>query len=309
VKVLHGNPSEWDLGGRGHVVSIGVYDGVHRGHRHVLGMVMKAAVDGGVGSAVLTFDRHPRAIVMPEKAPKLLTTLGRRIELFQELGIDVVGVLPFQTHVRDLSPEAFVDSVLVNALHTSLIIVGEDFRFGQNRSGDLDSLRLLGERLGFDVEIVDLVNGDGPLSSTRIRQLVAAGDIAGAAIALGRPFELPGRVVGGDGRGTQIGIPTANLDVPLGLALPGRGVYAVRMMLEDGFVPGVANVGVRPTFGGTRETVEVHVLDWEGEIYGKDVTVCFEHRIRDERKFASVDHLVKQIGGDVAEARRLLQGD
>jgi riboflavin kinase/FMN adenylyltransferase len=306
VRVLHGNPRRWELEGR-HVVSVGVYDGVHRGHRHVLGMVIGSAAARGDRSAVLTFDRHPMSVVAPERAPRLLTTLGRRIELFGDLGLDVTGVLAFQRHVRDLSPEDFVGDILVGVFRASAIVIGEDFRFGRDRAGDVASLRDYGDRWDFEVEVVGLVNGDGPLSSTRIRTLIADGDIGAAAEALGRPFELPGRVVQGEGRGTTIGIPTANLDVPLGLAVPARGVYAVRVEIPgEGTVPAVANIGIRPTFGGTRETVEVHLLDRNDDLYGADLRVCFEARIRDERKFPSVEELIAQIDDDIAEARRLL---
>lgn len=306
MKVLHGDPSGWEVEGR-HVVSIGVYDGVHRGHRHVLGLVTGAAAERGDRSAVLTFDRHPLAVVAPERAPRLLTTLGRRIELFGEIGLDVTGVLAFRRHVRGLSPEAFVGDILVEVFRASMVVIGEGFRFGRDRAGDVTSLRGFGERWDFEVEVVGLVDGDGPLSSTRIRTLIADGDVAAAAEALGRPFELPGRVVRGEGRGAKIGAPTANLDVPLGLALPARGVYAVRVEVPGvGTVPGVANIGVRPTFGGSRETIEVHLLDRDDDLYGADLRVCFQSRIRDERKFPSVEELIAQIDRDITEARRLL---
>lgn len=305
--VLHGDPSGWNPGARRHVVSVGFFDGVHRGHRHVLGSVMHAATERSEGAAVLTFDRHPLSVVAPERAPRLLTTLGRRLELFEALGLDVVGVLTFEGRIRDLSPDAFAESVLAGAMRASLVAVGEDFRFGRDRAGDAAMLHRLGERFGFEVTVVPLVDGNGPLSSTRIRTLVADGEVAAAAEALGRPFELPGRVVEGEGRGSRIGIPTANLDVPLGLVLPARGVYAVRVAMPDGAPrDGVANIGVRPTFGGSRQTFEVHLIDGAGDLYGTELSVSFVGRIRDEQRFGSVEELVAQIRQDIREARRLL---
>lgn len=307
MRVEHGDPALWDLGARPHVVTIGVYDGVHRGHQHVLGRVRAAAAARGVGMGLVTFDRHPLAITAPERAPRLLTSLGRKLELFEEAGVEAVGVLPFGEGVREMTPAAFVDVVLADAFHAVEVVVGEDFRFGKDRAGDPELLGTLGGSLGFVVSVLPLVNGDGPLSSTRIRELIATGEVAAANEALGRLFELRGRVVRGSGRGSRIGIPTANLEVANGIAVPGRGVYAVRVDRPAGeAMEGVLNIGVRPTFGGTREVIEVHLLDHEGDLPVGELRVRFVERIRDERRFASPEELVAQITRDIDTARRIL---
>jgi riboflavin kinase/FMN adenylyltransferase len=209
--------------------------------------------------------------------------------------------------VRLLAPEAFATELLVNGLGAVSVTVGSDFRFGNDRAGDAGTLEGLGESLGFGVSVVSLVGDDGPLSSSRIRRLVADGEVAAAADALGRPHEVVGPVVPGDGRGRGIGVPTANLDLPPMLAVPGRGVYAVRAS-TDGveWIPAVANIGVRPTFGGDAERLEVHLLDTDLDLYGRALRVRFIARIREERTFDGVESLVAQIRDDVETARSLL---
>lgn len=308
MRVVRGLPDEWGLERRRRAVTIGVYDGVHRGHRHVLDRLGDRARElDGLETVVVTFDPHPLSVIAPEAAPKILTTVEHRIELFSQLGIDVVAVLHFDRPVRDLSPAGFAVRVIDGALSARVVVVGEGFRFGRDRTGHVGLLREFGSVHGFETEIVPLAGGDAPISSTRIRAFVASGDVVAAAEALGRPHEIRGEVVPGDGRGRTIGVPTANLSVPTRLAVPARGVYAVRAgPAGEPLVPAVANIGVRPTFGGAEETVEVHLIDVERDLYGRIVRIGFVERIRDERRFGGVEDLVAQIADDIARARVLL---
>ncbi len=309
MNVQRGAYDEWVPPEGGAAVAIGVYDGVHRGHQAVLAALRgRAAELGGLPVTVLTFDRHPLEIVDPERAPRLLTSEERKLELLAARGVDTVAVLTFDEEVRALTPDDFAADILAGGLGASLVAVGADFRFGKGRAGDVDELRTLGLGLGFYVEELDLVGDGAPVSSTAIRAAVAGGDVAAAARALGRPFELRGTVVRGEGRGRQIGFPTANVETDPRLLVPARGVYAVWATVAGARRPGVVNVGVRPTFGEDREVVEVHVLDFDGDIYGAGVTLEFVARLREERRFAGVEELVAQIEQDVAAGRELLAG-
>jgi riboflavin kinase/FMN adenylyltransferase len=287
-------------------VTIGNYDGVHLGHQTVLtDLAERASALGGLPRAVLTFDPHPVAVMAPEYAPRLLTSIDQRIEILDYLGVDTVGVLPFE-RVRMMNPEQFVCDVLTRGLGARVVAVGSNFRFGHDRVGDIESLRAGGATFGFDVDVVPLLEGDGPVSSSGIRTMIAAGAVDEARQALGRAFELRGEVVGGDRRGRSIGFPTANVDLPAGMAIPARGVYAVRARVGVHLLPAVVNVGVRPTFDGDRELIEAHLLDFEGELYGDEIGLLFEHRLRGEQKFAGVDELAEQIQRDIEAARLLL---
>lgn len=307
--VLEGDPRDWpEPEGPGVAVTIGNYDGVHLGHQTVLNDLAERAVAlGGIPRAVLTFDPHPVAVMAPDRAPQLLTTVSQRIEILEYLGVDIVGVLPFEL-VRMMSPEQFVCDVVACGLGARVVAVGSNFRFGHDRAGDIDSLRAGGATFGFDVDVVPLLEGDGPVSSSNIREMIAAGRVADARQALGRAFELRGTVVGGDRRGRSIGFPTANVDLPSGMAIPARGVYAARARVGASLFPAVVNVGVRPTFEGDVELIEAHLLDFEEELYGQTIGVLFEHRLRDEVKFGGIDELVAQIRRDVSAARESLKG-
>lgn len=305
--VLRQHPSRWDPAGARRAVAVGVFDGLHLGHRHVLDGMRRRSETSGLESCVVTFDPHPLAVVSPDHAPKLLTTVDHRIELLGDLGVEVVAVVPFDDEVRRWSPAAFVTDLLVGGVGAAVVVVGEDFRFGRDRTGHVGLLREMGAALGFDTDVVSLVGGDRPVSSTRIRQLVFDGDVAAAAEVLGRNHEVVGTVVEGAGRGGRIGVPTANVDVAADVAMPGRGVYAVWAAVERGeWMRGVANVGVRPTFGGEEEILEVHLLDLDLDLYGRLLRVRFVDRLREERRFEDVDALVAQIRSDVDAARRLL---
>ncbi len=308
MRVLTGSPSSWALEARPRAVTIGVFDGLHQGHRHVIGLLRsRAAALGGLECAVVTFAPHPLTVVAPEHAPRLLTGIEHRLELLAEAGLDLAAVLPFDEGVRRLTAAAFAAAVLHDALHARLVVVGEDFRFGHQRTGNVASLAELGDAHGFAAEVVPLVGGQAPMSSTRIRAMVAAGDLAGAAAALGRPHEVRGVVVAGDGRGRTLGFPTANVAVPAELALPPNGVYAVRAGVKGGLLgPAVASLGTRPTFGGGKETLEAHLLDPPGDLYGATLRVAFVARLRAEERFDSVAALVDQMVADVAQARGLL---
>lgn len=307
----HGSGS-WSDASDGVAVALGVFDGVHVGHRHVLTMLAERAGSLGVPPAVLTFDPHPLEVVAPDRAPRLLTTVEHRIELFGRLGIGLTAVLRFDDEVRDVTPAAFASGALADDLGARLVVVGEDFRFGRDRTGHVGLLAELGEGLGFRLEVVPLVGADRPWSSTRIRTMVGEGDVRGAAEALGRPHEVWGTVVRGDRRGHRVGFPTANLAVDRHIALPANGVYAVTVghdALEA--LRGVANVGVRPTFGGGEDTapvVEAHLLDAEDpDLYGDDLRVRFVERLRRERPFDGIEALRAQIREDVGAAREALE--
>jgi riboflavin kinase / FMN adenylyltransferase len=266
-------------------VALGTFDGVHLGHRRVI----EAAQAAGLPTTVVTFDPHPR-IALGNQV-ELLTTLERRLELLTELGVDETLVVPFTPELALASPEEFADSVL-RPLGTTVVAAGENFRFGRGRAGDLDTLA----ELGFDVRRVPLVEG---ISSSRIRQLLRAGEIEGAAQLLGRPPEVEGTVVAGDARGGTLGFPTANLAVPGELAVPAFGIYAG----EAGGHRAAISIGVNPHYGGEERRVEAFLLDFEGDLYGRRLVVELWQRLRDERAFESEQELIEQIGQDVDAAR------
>lgn len=308
MKVLRGDPRGWGPPpAGGSAITIGVYDGVHRGHQAVLADLEERAVSLGVDwRAVLTFDRHPLALVDPDRVPRMLTSIEHRLEILETMGVDVVGILPFE-QIRIMDPTAFIHQVLVGSLGARLVVVGTNFRFGRNRAGDLSGLQQEGGRHGFEVDAVELLRGDGTtVSSSVVRAFLDTGDVHAAESILGRPFELRSVVIPGDGRGHSIGFPTANLSVAAGMAIPRRGVYAVQVVLGDREVPGVVNIGVRPTFGGEALIVEAHLIGVDEDFYGHELAVRFRQRLRDEQKFGEVADLVAQIERDVENALRAL---
>jgi len=307
ITVLTGDPLAWDVAGPTGV-AIGVFDGVHLGHRRVLRRMVERAHGDGLIPTALTFDPHPLEFLAPERAPDLLSTVGDRAELMGECGVEVMGVLPF-LQIRDLAPRTFAVEVLSNRLQARLVAVGEDFRFGRDRLGDLAFLREVGADQGFEVVTVDLVGElDGmKVSSSLIRDLVSAGDMTAATKLLGHNHRLEGTVIHGDARGRSIGFPTANIHIPERMAVPGNGVYAGWADLDSGRWPALINIGVRPTFAGSERTVEAHLLGFDGDLYGHRVAVSFVAKLRDERRFESVDRLVEQIGHDVEAGRRILE--
>ena len=310
MRVLRPGQGETPDGGT--AVTIGAFDGVHLGHRHLLGRLAERARARGLDVAVVTFDRHPATVVRPESAPLLLTDLEQKLELLADCGVDLTLVVPFDAARADESAEDFVDEVLVGTLGARLVVEGADFHFGHGRKGTVDLLRELGAVRGFEVEGVDLAGvADGSVSSTRIRRLVAEGDVEAAAQLLGRPHEVRGTVVHGDGRGrAELGIPTANVDVPAEIALPGVGIYAGRYRGPDGAVhPAAISIGRRPTFYETDDQsplLEAYLLDFDGDLYGQSARVSFAVRLRGERRFERVDDLVAQMHDDVARTRAAL---
>lgn len=293
------------------VVTIGNFDGVHLGHQHVLQQARATAVELAVPKVVVvTFDPHPIAVLRPEHAPPTLTDIETRMRLLEAAGVDAVLVVPFDRDIACWTPEEFIDRVLVDALQARGVVVGANFRFGNRAAGDVALLRTAGETRGFVVEGVALDGGPQVWSSTYIRNCLAAGDVAGAAEALGRPFTVRGVVVQGDQRGRELGFPTANVPTPVEGAAPADGVYAGRLTrLDTGeSFPAAISVGTNPTFDGERERrVESYVLDRDDlELYGVEVEVAFLERLRGMVKFEGIDALVETMHGDVRRARELL---
>ncbi len=296
------------------VVTIGTFDGVHLGHRRVLSRGREAVERTGADLlVVVTFDPHPIAVLRPDHAPSMLSTVAARVDLLAQAGADAVVVLPFDREVASWSPEEFVRRVLVDGLHAAGVVVGANFRFGNKAAGDVGTLRELGAVHGFETDGVDLDGGPQVWSSTYVRQRVAAGDVEAAAEALGRPYALRGTVLRGDQRGRELGYPTANVPTGAGLAVPEDGVYAGWLRRLDGgepaeSLPAAVSVGSNPTFEGERERrVEAYVLDRDDlALYDAEVEVCFVARLRGMARFDTVAALVAQMDDDVRGARRAL---
>lgn len=291
------------------VVTIGNFDGVHRGHQVLLRRAVALAERNGARSVAVTFDPHPAVLLRADAAPPRLQTLEDRVATLAAAGLDTVLVLPFTRELASSTPAAFVAEVLAGSLAAVRVVVGTNFRFGAKAAGDVVTLLELGEQHGFAPEAVTLLEMDGRrISSSAIREHLQDGDLAWATVALGRPYQLGGIVVRGDGRGRGIGFPTANLALDPDLVVPATGVYAGHALLDGSWVPAVTNVGLRPTFDGTTRTVEVHLLDVDRDLYGRTLAFRFLHRLRSEQRFDGVEALVAQIGADVARARGLLAG-
>ena len=305
-------PGDW---GRS-VVTIGVFDGVHRGHRQMISRAVAIAGELGVPTVVITFDPHPEEVVRPGTHPLRLTTARHRDELLAGLGVDAVCVLPFTVEFSRLSPDEFVQAVLVERLHAAAVVVGENFRFGHKAAGDVETLRTLGEKYDFVAESVPLVGDGRAVSSTVIRELLLAGEVATAAELLDRPHRVEGVVVRGHQRGRALGFPTANVQPPERTAIPADGVYAgwlqpiavgeIPAAYEGARWPAAISIGTNPTFHGVERTVEAYALDRDDlDLYGVYVAVDFAERLRGQLKFDSVDALIEQMHADVAEVRRI----
>jgi len=305
LKVFNGGPESWNADHDPHAVAIGVFDGAHRGHRAVFQSLSEAG--GDLPTVALTFGTHPDAVVSGDPAPPAIASLERRLDQFASEGFDAVAVIDFTHEVRNMSPAQFVDVYLVHGLNAKVVAVGAGFCFGFGAEGTVDTLRILGQSRGFSVietPIVDLYGTE--VRSSAIRAAIASGAVELAARLLGRPFSIDGTVVPGDARGRTIGFPTANITMPEGLVRPASGVYAVLCTVEEVEYIAVCNVGTRPTFGGGPETIEVHLLDVDMDLYDKEMRVAFIDRIRNEQHFASVDALVAQIKADIEQARIVL---
>jgi riboflavin kinase/FMN adenylyltransferase len=291
------------------VITVGTFDGVHRGHRDVIERVVARARSLKIPSVLVTFDPHPMEIVNPSAAPLLLSTHDEKLEVIAETGIDYMAVVPFTPLLASYSAEDFVEIMLRRCFKMRELLIGYDHGFGRQRTGDVNVLRSLGERDGFRVEAVDPVStSDGhSVSSTSIRRAIAGGDLDRAAAGLGRLYSVSGRVTAGAQRGRTIGFPTLNLGPPPPRKLlPPEGVYAVRVQTASGPVGGMMNLGPRPTFGDSATSLEAHLFDTTGDFYGAHVRVDFVARLRETRKFASAEQLSAQLRHDEREARNAL---
>lgn len=297
--------------GRGTVITVGTFDGVHRGHWAVLQEIRRRARDSGRRAVLVTFHPHPLKIVRPDDAPPLLTTPVEKKEILAETGLDYAVFLSFNHILSSYSPRRFVEEILLGRLDVKELVIGYDHGFGRGRSGDVETLKKIGDELGFAVDVVSPIRtGEKPVSSSRIRSALLEGNVEEAREGLGRPYAVRGLVVRGEGRGRKLGFPTANLFVPLnGKLIPPAGVYAVRGCLKRGVFDGAIHVGPRPTFTGSRPSIELHLLDFDDNIYGEEVRVEFIRHLREVRPFASAAALVEQLRFDVEAARAALVYD
>ncbi|WP_392672963.1 bifunctional riboflavin kinase/FAD synthetase [Streptomyces sp. LN785] len=301
-------PQDW---GRS-VVTIGSYDGVHRGHQLIIGRAVERARELGVPSVVVTFDPHPSEVVRPGSHPPLLAPHHRRADLMAELGVDALLILPFTTEFSKLAPADFIVKVLVDKLHAQLVIEGPNFRFGHKAAGNVGLLAELGATYDYRVEVIDLhvsgeAGGGEPFSSTLTRRLVAEGDVAGAAEILGRPHRVEGIVVRGAQRGRELGFPTANVETLPHTAIPADGVYAGWLNVDDEAMPAAISVGTNPQFDGTERTVEAYAIDRVGlDLYGLHVSVDFLSYVRGMLKFDTIDDLLVAMAADVKRSGELV---
>jgi len=292
--------------GRDTAVAIGVFDGVHRGHRYLIGRMVERGRQEDLATMVVTFHPHPRLVVQPQTALTYLCGLEERIELLRELGVDSVAILSFTSELAQLSAREFV-SMLVEELRMKLLVVGSDFALGRGREADVQALEVIGREVGFAAEEVALLAASGEkVGSSAVRLALGRGDMETVASLLGRPFSLRGPIVRGAERGKSLGFPTANIALGLDRALPAFGVYVTRAYVGEGAYPAVTNIGLRPTFGEDKTTVETYILDFEGELHGQELRIELLHRLRGEIRFPNVDALKEQIEKDIAAARAYL---
>ena len=288
------------------IVTVGVFDGLHIGHQAVIQQVLTQAEKFNLASSVLTFDPPPLAFLAPERCPPALTTLSKKIEILEQLGVDAAVFARFDAYLQQMSPNTFVQQVLLQRLHARQVIVGYDWQFGRGRSGNTEALKELGDQYQFDVMIVGPVQlRDKPVHSTRVREAIASSHLDLASELLGRRYSIIGEVVKGEGRGRQIGFPTANIDAGNQM-LPPSGVYAVQVKLGGCMFAGVLNMGTRPTFDGEKFQIETHLFDFAKTIYGEKIEISFVKKIRAERRFPSPEMLVNQIRQDVTMAKAIL---
>lgn len=305
------------------MVTIGVFDGVHRGHQELIRRTVEVARERGLPSVVLTFDPHPSEVLRPGSHPAQLTSLRRKAELVEALGVDVFAVLPFTLELSRVTAHEFVHEILVDRLHVAVVLVGENFTFGAKAAGDINLLRTLGKRFGYVAYGAELqgasmrggraggedLAAEITYSSTYVRSCIDAGDVNAAAAALGRPHRIEGIVVRGDGRGHELGFPTANLSTPRFAAVPADGVYSCWFSCSTRpgeLLPAAVSVGSNPTFSGRERSVEAFVIDVDEDFYGQYVSLDFVARLRDMERFTSVAELVEQIDNDVKQTREIL---
>ena len=291
---------------QGVILAIGVFDGVHLGHKHLMDYLKRQALVRNLLSGVVTFRRHPQQVLSPQTRLPYLTSLEERIRLLQEVGVELVVPLSFTPELSQLSARHFI-ALLQKHLRMQGMVVGPDFALGQEREGDVSTLHSLGKEAGFTVDVVPPKTIDGEIvSSTAIRQALAQGEVTKVEKFLGRPFSLSGQVVYGAERGKVLGFPTSNLATEPDQALPADGVYVTRAYFGDSAYPSVTNVGERPTFGQGEQTIEVYLFDFVGELYGRELRIELVGRLREERHFSTPEELKAQITSDVEEARAIL---
>lgn len=290
--------------GRPSAVTIGVFDGVHLGHKHLVALLCERARADGLAAVALTFNPHPRTVIRPGTKVTYLTSLEERVELLQALGLDAVGILPFTSELAQLSPRDFL-ALLVEELQMRVLMVGPDFALGRNRAGTIGVMRQVGQELGFDVAVASLLDENGEkVGSSSIRQALSEGDVTSVAKLLGRPFSLRGPVVTGDQRGRTLGFPTANIAIGLDRALPAYGVYVTRAYVGETAYESTTSIGIRPTFDvEPRPTVETFIIDFNEDIYGQEMRIDLLESLRGERRFESVDDLVAQMHSDIDNTR------
>lgn len=294
---------------KGTILTIGTFDGVHRGHQYLIGQLLQKARRTDRLAGLITFHPHPSAVLSPGNPTRYLTTPGDKVALLERLGLDIVAILPFNREMAQTSARHFIETVS-RQLRMAELWVGKDFALGYGREGTPDVLRVLGQEMGFSVETITPVVWKGEIiSSTRIRSLLFRGQVREAAELLGRYPSLAGEVVRGAQRGRCLGFPTANLEVRAERAIPANGIYAVYAVLGEERYRGVANVGVRPSFDNGERTVETYILDFEADIYGCDLVVEFVQRLRPEKRFTDIKKLIAQIERDIVEARRILAAE
>jgi riboflavin kinase/FMN adenylyltransferase len=303
--------SDLPVGPRGSVVTVGTFDGVHRGHQAIVDEVVRRARRSSRKAVLVTFEPHPAVVLRPDRAPARLTLPAERAAVLAESELDAAVVLRFDKALAALSPEAFVAEVLRRRCGMRELVMGHDHGFGRGRSGDLETMSALGAAHGFEVDVVAPVHDAAgeTISSSRIREAIAAGRLAEAAGWLGRPYHVSGEVVVGAGRGRGIGVPTLNLAPPAGKLLPPDGVYAVRVEWGGGVAGGMMNQGARPTVGDGRRWIEAHLFDFEGDLYGREVRIEWVARLRDIQRFASLAELRVQLDTDREQARTALRSD
>jgi len=307
MELLHAFPAV-RTDGPGSVVTIGNFDGVHVGHQRLLRRVRTMATREGLAAVAVTFDPHPRCVVDPAGCPPLLSSLADRVVLLGQHGADSVVVVPFTPELSTWSADRFA-STLTDSLGMRRLIVGPGFALGRGREGNLEFLRRLGALRGFEVTtLAPAMRGGRPVSSGRVREAIANGRFGEAISMLGRPYVLEGVIERGEGRGAGLGVPTANLGVPTSRCIPAAGVYAGWLHFGDGWRAAATGIGTRPTFGGGSVTVEAHVIDFDGDLYGRAARLALTRRIRPERAFASIEELIAAMTRDIARTREIVQG-
>ena len=286
-------------------ITIGVFDGVHLGHKHLAKKLIESAMKNGKSPGIVTFKNHPAAVINPRFQPNFLTSFEAKMDLLKDTGVDFVSAITFDQEVADLTAKDFL-VLLKNRLGMKGLVVGPDFQMGKNREADTARLATLGSQLGFDLEVVDVKkNGRKQIRSTMIRSLISNGDVKNASVMLGRKFSLEGSVITGMKRGKSLGFPTANLKTNKDIAMPANGIYATVATIAGVRYPAATSVGTNPTFGGKEQTVETYILDFDKNIYGQNLSISFYEKLRNELTFNSVDNLIAQVKSDVLEVRKL----